>query len=575
MTEKVKYTALTPITSDSQLRQAVNNLIMNLAPLTGQHSERGNQAVTWLDLINAGYEYSFDADKGFVLPPVEGSEPPDMSTPPALEQFTAVASFNYVTFSWGQPVYKNHSHVEIWRAPAFKTSGSGPNVPTVIGDAVFRLMSPSSVASDTVLPADQWRYWARNVSKTGVAGPWSSIDGTLVSVPEDPAYLIDKISGEIRESDLYKDLGAKIDGSDKGVKSLQQLTNNSYTVKIDSGNAVSGFGIMTDATGRSNFIIRSDKFAIAAPQQYDQAGKPVVNDNAFPFIVDVTNPAVPKTLIKNAYIDQAFIQNLVTGQLVADRITGQTLVGTHIRGGDMAIGSNFNVDTAGSATMLNAFIKGTMQSNNYAAGSAGWQVRYDGYAEFRQAVVRGTIYADSGYFNGTVYAEKMVGGVFMRKVYPSVGSGMSETTSYRTAFTGQVARGMAVPRKLSFSGVICDTFVFCEGYGYNNASTTATYEARLLRDGVLVASTTTAMTAAPVSTGPTGGPTSDSRSGALSVFFIVDVPADGLTHSFEVQYRLVSVVNSSQVIRSYGQTGVVGSGKQTTVEMYIDSGDLA
>ena len=200
MTEKVKYTALTPITSDSQLRQAVNNLIMNLAPLTGQHSEKANQAVTWLDLINAGYEYSFDVENGFVLPPVEGPEPPDMSTPPELTQFTAAASFNYVTFSWGQPAYKNHSHVEIWRAPAFKTSGTGPNIPTVIGDAVFRIMSSSSVASDTVLPADQWRYWARNISKTGVAGPWSSIDGMLVSVPEDPAYLIDKISGEIRES---------------------------------------------------------------------------------------------------------------------------------------------------------------------------------------------------------------------------------------------------------------------------------------------------------------------------------------------------------------------------------------
>ena len=422
MTDKVKYTSLTPITSDSQLRRAVNDIIANLAPLTGQHRERGNQAVTWLDLINAGYQYDFDGDGNFVLPPVTGPEEPDTSTPPAIDAFTAAASFSYVTLSWGQPRYKNHSHVEIWRAEGFKTVGQGPNVPTVLGDAVFRIMSPSTVASDTVLPGDVWRYWARNVSSSGVAGPWTSVDGLLVTVPESPEYILDKISGEIRESDLYVDLSAKIDGSDKGVKSLQQLTDSSYTVKIDSGNAVAGFGLMTDASGRSDFIIRSNRFAIAPPQQYDSNGKPIVVEGSFPFIVDMTVPSAPKTLIRNAYIDQAFIQNLVTGSLVADRITGQTLVGTHIRGGDMAIGANFSVDGAGSATMLNAFIKGTMQSNNYAAGSAGWQVRYDGYAEFRQAVVRGTIYADDGYFAGTVYADKMEGDVLRMYDLPAGGS---------------------------------------------------------------------------------------------------------------------------------------------------------
>jgi hypothetical protein len=146
------------------------------------------------------------------------------------------------------------------------------------------------------------------------------------------------------------------------------LINAAWTVRIDSGKAVSGFGLMVDgASGRSDFIIRADRFAIAAPQAYDQAGKPIVNNNAFPFIVDVTNPAVPKTLIKNAYIDQAFIQTLVTGSLVADRITGQTLTGTHIRGGDIAIGSRFNVDGAGNAVMSNAWVDGVVNATSLNA----------------------------------------------------------------------------------------------------------------------------------------------------------------------------------------------------------------
>ena len=446
--DKVTYTPLTPITSDSQLRKAVNDIIANLSPLTGQHRVRENKAVTWLDLVAAGYEYSFDGNGDFVMPPPFMPELPDMSTPPEVVGFRADASFNYVTLSWEQPKYKNHSHVEIWRAEGFEKYGTA----TTLEDAVFRIMSTSIVASDTVLPGDVWRYWARNVSKEGVFGPWTSVDGLLVNVPESPSYIIDKISGEIREGDLYPALGNKIniayDGyyinsariddnditlashtatlSSHGVAIQQQLQiitdqgkliNAAYTVRIDTGNAVHGFGLMADgSTGRSDFLIRSDRFAICAPQQYDQNGKPIKDQNSFPFIVDVSNPASPKTLIRNAYIDKAFIESLVTGTLVADRVTGQTLVGTHIRGGDMAIGANFSVDTAGSATLLNAFFKGTAQSSNYAAGNAGWQIRNDGYAEFRQAVVRGTIYADDGYFNGTVLADKIIGDVVSAKV---------------------------------------------------------------------------------------------------------------------------------------------------------------
>lgn len=410
MTDRIEYTPLTPITSDAQVRSAVNNIINNLIPITGQHSIKEHAAVTWLDLLNAGYNLKIGDDGHIIMPSPPEPEKPDMSTPPAIESFSAIAALNYIIFSWQQPAYKNHSHIELWRADGFK----GPEdarVPTVLDDAVFRLMAPSIMASDSVLPSDEFRYWARNVSKTGVFGPWTSVDGLLVSVPESPSYLIDKISGEIRESDLFKDLGDKIDGSDKGVKSLQTLTESSYTVKIDSGNAVAGFGIMTSEDGRSDFIIRSDRFAIAAPQQYDQTGKPVISDAAFPFVVDVSNPLEPKSFIKNAYIDKAFIESLVTGSLVSDVITGQLISGAHIRGGDMAIGNNFNVDSAGSLTALNAFIRGTMQSENFGSGTTGWQINNNGNAEFNNAVVRGTIYADDGYFAGTVYADKVVGDV--------------------------------------------------------------------------------------------------------------------------------------------------------------------
>lgn len=605
--DKVKYTPLTPISSDSQLRKAVNDIIANLSPLTGQHRVRENKAVTWLDLVAAGYEYSFDGNGDFVMPPPVKPEQPDMSTPPEVEGFRADSSFNYVTLSWEQPKYKNHSHVEIWRAEGFLKGGA----PTTLDDAVFRAMSTSIVASDTVLPADIWRYWARNVSKEGVFGPWTSVDGLLVNVPASPSYIIDKISGEIREGDLYPALGDKIniayDGyfansariddnditlashtatlSSHGVAIQQQsqiitdqgrLINASYTVRIDTGNAVHGFGLMADgSTGRSDFLIRSDRFAICAPQQYDQNGKPIKDQNSFPFIVDVSNPASPKTLIRNAYIDKAFIESLVTGTLVADRVTGQTLVGTHIRGGDMAIGANFSVNTAGSATLLNAFFKGTAQSSNYAAGNAGWQIRNDGYAEFRQAVVRGTVYAEDGYFNGTVYAEKMVGGAYTKRNYSGQYHADNTDTNWRTALRVTVARAMSVVRKLEIFGTAghfsITASVEGSGSGTLSRTTIGTYEVRIVRDGVVVEAQQQKSYSVTATSNPSSGPQSNTLTGGLDVSLVANVPFDSATHYYDLQFRLVYIGGDG------GGTGSAGcnSADGSTAIMYIENGDLA
>ena len=775
---RVKLGALAPITSEKQLLAGVNNIISTLIPLVGQHANKNEKVVQWADLLAAGLitGLTFGSNgeiSGIVPDPVL----PDMTTPPAIVDFAAVASFNFVTLSWEQPRYKNHSYVEVWRASSFKKNAQGEDTPTTLSDAVFRFMTTSIMGSDTVLPGDLWRYWARNVSKTGVYGQWTSVDGLAVSVPESPSYLIDKISGEIREGDLYPALGDKIDASYVGVNEhtaqliLQQaelqkhtaelqkqadelvqhgtvlaqhtntiaaqgasitqqgviitghtslltqhttqltqhgnsiteqsriltthestlashsqtlatqnsaisdlktitethdatllqhsqtlvtqgasigdlrtitqthdgvlaqhtsqiatananitsvtqivdsqgrtlaehtqtlsshgtaiqqqaqintdqgaLINAAWTVRIDSGKAVSGFGLMVDgATGRSDFIIRADRFAIAAPQAYDQAGKPIVNNNAFPFIVDVTNPAVPKTLIKNAYIDQAFIQTLVTGSLVADRITGQTLTGTHIRGGDMAIGSNFNVDGAGSMTALNAFLRGTMQSSNYGAGVSGWQIHNNGNAEFNTAVVRGIVYASGGWFQGTVYAEKMVGGVYSYASKATAdNTGVTTVGQWVSAFGAHVTRGMAVGRKMGFKGTVCRAELFAAGTssGGSQLRASAVYYVRVLRDGAEVASQAFTINGSASFPYPSGG-ASFEKGYDLEVDFVVDVPSDSLAHVFEVQYVIASATNdaSAQTVRATVSTLAAGSPVQyrTSCSLFITTGDL-
>ncbi|MEF1310663.1 hypothetical protein QTO01_11200 [Vibrio mytili] len=51
-------------------------------------------------------------------------------------------------------------------------------------------------------------------------------------------------------------------------------------------------------------------------------------------------------------------------------------------------------------------------SKNYVSDQTGWMIDRQGNAEFNNAVVRGTVYATNGWFNGTVYAKNLEGDVF-------------------------------------------------------------------------------------------------------------------------------------------------------------------
>lgn len=358
----VKVPALTRVSSEKDLINTVNRMIEAMIPLVGQHSDKGNEAVRWADLVDGNIAVKQDGGDFAVELPSGESFP----AATAIVNFRCFASFNYVTSTWDPLNTKAVAYVEIWRAPKTVKNAQNVEVNSTLADAVFRGVSTSTMYSDTVLPGDKYRYWARGINRKGSPGPWTNTDGIAVDVPEDPAYILDKISGSIRESDLYAELGAKIDGSAQGVQSLVTLTSKSWSLRVDTGDAVSGFGLMTE-NGTSRFLVRADQFAIAPPQAYDSGGKPIVNTGAFPFVVDMSTPSNPRTLIKNAYIDTAYITALVTGSLIADKIVGQTISGTHLRGGDIYIGSNFGVDGSGNMTASNANVSGNITASTLTA----------------------------------------------------------------------------------------------------------------------------------------------------------------------------------------------------------------
>lgn len=454
VSSRVTPPSLAPVVRDEDLKQTVNALVEAMIPLVGQHSNRKEAAIRWSDLEASGFGVSFNGDGLLVDDP--NLDIPQMPTVPAIPRGVHVeATFKTVMVFFDPAGYTGHSLAEIWRAPAFK--GPDGDIPTTRADAIFAGSTTTIAWSQTALPLDKWRYWVRFVNVKGVAGPFDSEEGHAIEVPASPSYLIDKISGEIKQSDLYKALGEKIQGSHDGVVSHQEILDRSYTFRIDTGGAVHGFGLAVDENNHSLFLIRTDRFALAPPQQYDVDGKPILDPNSLPFIVDMTDPAHPKCLLRNAYIDKAFIEEVVAGKITADYINALELNAVKIRGGTIQIGNDFSVDASGMMTALNANMRGVFQSANFVSGVQGYRLLQNGVAEFQNGIFRGTIYAMDGEFHGTLYAERIVGDVMTERDFDTARSVITDNSDFPqptwvTVGTFSIVNARSYVRKLRLVG---------------------------------------------------------------------------------------------------------------------------
>lgn len=126
-------------------------------------------------------------------------------------------------------------------------------------------------------------------------------------------------------------------------------------VATDTGGAnprVAGIQLGIDATGSSQFLVQADTFAVYT----GGTGK------AYPFIVQGGVAYMQEALIRDGSISNAKIGNVI-------------------------------------------------QSNNYVDGYSGWSINKDGSAQLNNVVIRGTVYATDGRFDGTVYANRIEGDI--------------------------------------------------------------------------------------------------------------------------------------------------------------------
>jgi len=320
--------------------------------ISGKGTDR---LVSVQDLITGGI--AGPGSNGTITPPTALN----IGTPPAPQNVTATGAIYNVLIEWDSPTYFGHDYSEIY--------GGSTNV---IGDAVQLAFVPGVNYADPIGPSQSRYYWVRFVNTLGVKGPFNSVSGTLGTTGPEVQHLLDTLTGAITETELFSELGERID--------LVDTTNggliNKYTVKIDNNGYVSGFGLASTsntATPYSDFIIRADRFSIASP-----SGPGIVP--VIPFIVTTTTMTINGVTVNpGVYINGAFIQ-------------GGSIQGSNIAGGTIENSKLINVSAnkiTGAALEATSYI----ESAAYIAGSQGWKIHANGTAEFGAASIRGQVTA--------------------------------------------------------------------------------------------------------------------------------------------------------------------------------------
>lgn len=221
MSEKTRVPAI-PAPTDSNLRdvaRAIKGVIDVREGLAGDPLDR---VVTFRDMVNGGLAEtagSASSSSGLSLIPVGtetgGYDPTqDLTVPPAPSGFRVSSLFASIKLEWDAPQIKNYAYTEVWRLDQ-----------NILGQAVLIGSTPGTSYSDYIGGSGGYYYWIRFVSQAGVAGPFNDTNGTYAETAADPTLLLELLTGEITESQLYADLGSRIDLID-GPSSLPNSVAN-------------------------------------------------------------------------------------------------------------------------------------------------------------------------------------------------------------------------------------------------------------------------------------------------------------------------------------------------------------
>ncbi|MGP1363625.1 phage tail protein [Neisseria sicca] len=245
-----------------------------------------------------------------------------------------------------------------------------------------------------------------------ISGTVQVVQNTLAKATGDIKSLGERITTAQSTADGNK---ATVQAHSRSINGLEAQ----YTVKVDVNGKVAGYGLATtpkNGTPESKFIVNADRFGIGAPGKED----------AFPFVVDTqqNRVGVNGELVVNG---KAIIDRLNVGDIDGNKIRVNSIGASRIIAGSIdsreirAAGINADRLNVNHLSAISSDL-GDIRGGNLNIGNGNFTVTPEGILTANNAVIRGRIEAESGYFNGTMKASHIEGDVFRVRTMTRVGN---------------------------------------------------------------------------------------------------------------------------------------------------------
>lgn len=374
--------------TDVKSRQFFEAIKEKLEVADGLRGDPLEQKLTWRDLIDLGFAKAAGriiSGKPIVATDMVSALPiANMAVPPLPVGFAGVGILGGVTLIWDNPhkIYSNHGYTEVFRSQAddFATA-------ELIGRD-----NGGQYSDWDVQPAGQYYYWIRNVSVPGVQGPIQSTAGLFVEVPVSAEWLLNELSGQIKEEHLFNDLNTRLDTIEENKAAIQVAQADIddmgvyWTVKTTVGDLTGGFGFYNDGT-KTSFAVSADLFYVFNPAN---------NTGSLPFIIQNGAVYMNTAFIKDASIDSAKIGSVTFGKVKDANGNPVTTVGGLLKADYLDVDDLIaNYIATDFLQITSGVVSDTIKSANYNGTSTGWQISASGAINCYNLTAKGNIEASS------------------------------------------------------------------------------------------------------------------------------------------------------------------------------------
>ena len=242
---------------DPRIKALLDNISERVDVLSDRRGDPLDRALTPRDLLDLGLAKRIGKSAQRLVSGgnlVLGDGPANSAIPPAPTGFEVSGGLSHIFLEWdnAREAYGNHGYTAIFR-------NSVDNLANAI--EVAQTTSSFNHADMDVQFGVNYYYWIRFVSTSNVMGPPNSPVGTLGKVAEDPAELLERLSGEIGRTQLAEALRSELDDIDANIEALEAVYGDTVSAAQAAADAAAA---ATQALGARADAVQARADAIAA-----------------------------------------------------------------------------------------------------------------------------------------------------------------------------------------------------------------------------------------------------------------------------------------------------------------------